>query len=152
MNTQLAKNKLNNLYQEDFYLWVQKTTDQLREKNLVDLDWHHLIEELEGLGREQKHKVESYLRQLLKHLLLYQYWETEKLYSAKGWADEIDNFRAELEILLRSKTLLNYFQTIISPTYKRARKSAIKKSQLDIFPEICPYSLEEILDSEWLPE
>ena len=152
MTTQLSTDKIKNLYEQDFYLWLEITINQLKQRNLVQLDWHNLIEELEDLGREQKHKVESYLRQLLKHLLLYQYWESEKLYCANGWADEIDNFRAELEILLRSQTLYNYLKTIVNSTYKKARKSAIKKSKLDILPESCPYSLEEILDSEWLPE
>ena len=65
------------------------------------------MEEVEDLGRAQKNKLESYLRQLLKHLLLYQYWESERDYCEQGWIEEIDNFRAELEILVRSKTFKN---------------------------------------------
>jgi len=83
MTTQLSTDKIKNLYEQDFYLWLEITINQLKQRNLVKLDWHNLIEELEDLGREQKHKVESYLRQLLKHLLLYQYWESQKLYSAE---------------------------------------------------------------------
>jgi hypothetical protein len=37
-------------------------------------------------------------------------------------------------------------------TYQRARKSAQKKTKLTIFPESCPYSLEQVLNNEWLPE
>jgi hypothetical protein len=142
---------LQALYEQDYSLWLDITLKQLQVKDLDNLDWQHLIEEIEALGREQKNKVESYLRQLLKHLLLYHYWEAEKLYCQKGWAEEIDNFRAELEILLRSKTLYNYLVSILEPTYQKARRSAKIKSQLDSFPETCPYQLEDILNPEWLP-
>jgi hypothetical protein len=53
-------------------------------------------------------KVESYLKQLLKHLLLYQYWESEWDLCQNRWKEEIRNFRDELELRLRSKTLSNY--------------------------------------------
>ncbi len=81
---------LQTLYDEDYCRWLDITLKQLQEKNLEHLDWLHLIEEIEALGREQKNKAESYLIQLLKHLLIYQYWTSEKLYCGKGWADEID--------------------------------------------------------------
>ncbi len=150
MATQLQQIS-KNLYETDYVQWLEKNVNFLKEGKINLVDYEHLIEELEDLGREQRHKVESYLRQLLKHLLLYQYWDSQKLYCASGWADEIDNFRAELEILLRSRTLFNYFESIIESTYQKARKSAIKKSQLTIFPQSCPYTIEQILDIDWLP-
>ena len=151
MTAQLSP-KLQTLYEADYCLWVDTTAEQIRERNLSAIDWENLLEEVESLGREQRNKVESYLKQLLKHLLLYQYWEAEKIYCAKGWADEIDNFRGELEILLRSKTLDNYFLAILEETYARARRSAIRKSQLPNLPDQCPYKIEKILDPDWLPD
>ncbi|TVQ46202.1 MAG: DUF29 domain-containing protein [Gloeocapsa sp. DLM2.Bin57] len=142
---------LQTLYQQDYYQWLEMTLKQIKMKELDNVDWEHLLEEIESLGREQKHKVESYLRQLLKHLLLYQYWQSEKVYCQRGWAEEIDNFRSELEILLRSQTLYNYTESILSSTYQKARRSAIIKSELTNFPFECPYSLKEILDPQWLP-
>jgi hypothetical protein len=139
------------LYEQDYVQWIEMTLRQLQSHDLENLDWKHLIEEIEDLGREQKNKVESYLRQLIKHLLIYQYWESEKSYCAKGWIEEIDNFRAELEILLRSKTLYNYLTEILEPTYQKARRSAVIKTNLNFFPEVCPYPLDKILDPDWLP-
>jgi hypothetical protein len=93
------------------------------------------------------------LRQLIKHLLLYQYWEAEKFYCAKGWIEEIDNFRSELDLLLESKVLYNHYEKVIDKIYTKARNNTIRKSELSptIFPETCPYSLIEILNPEWLP-
>ena len=149
------------LYDQDYYLWLENTVEQLRlckahcrrqSQEFKQLDLDNLIEEIESLGREQKHKVESYLRQLLKHLLLYQYWEAEKAYCTTGWASEIDNFRAELEILLRSRTLYNFLVSILEPTYAKARRAACLKSQLQIFPKSCPYTIEQILNPDWFPD
>jgi len=139
------------LYEQDYVEWLDVTLEQLQNRDIKHLDWKNLIEEVEALGSEQRHKVESYLIQLLKHLLLYQYWESEKLYCAKDWLEEIDNFRNELEILLRSKTLSNYTLSILENSYQRARRSAKIKSDLNIFPVTCPYSMEQILYSNWFP-
>ncbi|MHC5828781.1 MAG: DUF29 family protein, partial [Nostoc sp.] len=62
------------IYEQDYHLWLETTLKQLQKRDLECLDWDHLIEEIERLGNEQKHKLESYLLQLLKHLLLYQHW------------------------------------------------------------------------------
>ena len=100
MAAQISASNLAELYEQDYYLWLEKTIKQLQNRDIENLDWEHLIEEIEALGNEQRRKVSSYLRQLLIHLLLYQYWEQERPYCSKGWQDEIDNFRYELERLL----------------------------------------------------
>ena len=38
------------LYEEDFYLWVERQADLLRDGRFRDLDLAHLIEEVEDLG------------------------------------------------------------------------------------------------------
>lgn len=144
---------IKQLYESDYLEWLSITTTQLKDRQLDQIDYENLLEELDGLGREQKHKVDSYLRQLLIHLLLYAYWDSEKSYCAKGWETEIDNFRFELELLLKSKTLYNYFLAEIGFIYSKAKKQVIKKTDLpaDSFPENCPFSVEQILDSDFLP-
>ncbi|MDB9391013.1 DUF29 domain-containing protein [Microcystis aeruginosa] len=141
------------LYEQDYLAWLEETAKQLRQRQTDVLDWEHLEEEIEALGNEQRHKVDSYLLKLLIHLLLYQYWPEERERCARGWQDEIGNFRVELELLLESKTLYNYFLTRISVIYPKAVKRVRQKSQLPaaIFAESCPYSPEQILDSDFLP-
>jgi hypothetical protein len=144
---------IKDLYEQDYLAWLEETAKQLRQKETDLLDWEHLREEIEALGNEQRHKVDSYLLQLLIHLLLYQYWLSERERCARGWQDEIGNFRVELELLLESKTLYNYFLARIAVIYPKALKRVRQKSELPaaIFPETCPYSPEKILDSDFLP-
>lgn len=143
----------SSLYEQDYYLWLQETYQNLKNQDVYQLDWQHLMEEISVLGNEQRRKVDSYLRQLLIHLLIYQYWEAERERCGKGWANEIDNFRFELQLLLKSQTLYNYFLQQIEDIYLKARKSAIKKSDLptEIFPEKCLYTINNLLDTEFLP-
>lgn len=148
-----TQEKIKQLYQEDYYLWLQITLESIQHKKIEQIDWEHLVEEIVALGNEQKRKFDSFLKQLLIHLLLYKYWISEKDYCAKGWLLEIDNFRDELEFLLQSKTLFNYFLKRIDYIYSKARKAAIKKTELsaDIFPKNCPFTPEAILDCDYLP-
>ena len=141
------------LYEQDYSAWLDLTLAQLKQQDFAGLDWGNLIEEIDALGREQRHKVESYLLRLLIHLLLYEHWEAERPWSGKGWEKEIDNFRLELDFLLESQVLRNHFFTILEKSYVKARKLALKKSNLPAitFPETCPYSVETILDFGWLP-
>jgi hypothetical protein len=142
------------IYEQDYPEWLGITLNQLQNRDLENIDWEHLIEEIAALGNEQRRKVESYLLRLLIHLLLYNYyWSSEKDWSGRGWEKEIDNFRLELDLLLESKVLYNHCAKILDKIYIKARKNAIRKSELspEIFPENCPYSLTEILNPEWLP-
>ena len=56
------------IYEQDYVEWLEITLNQLENRNLENIDWEHLIEEITALGNEQRHKVESYLRQLIKDL------------------------------------------------------------------------------------
>ncbi|MFM7439705.1 MAG: DUF29 domain-containing protein [Snowella sp.] len=147
-------NNIKSLYEQDYFLWLEETYKMLENDQIKELDFLHLKEEIFSLGNEQRRKVDSYLRQLLIHLLLYQYWDSEKDRCAKGWQNEIDNFRFELELLLRSRTLYNYFLQEIEEIYVKARRQAIKKSELpsNLFPESCPFSADALLDPEFLPD
>jgi Domain of unknown function DUF29 len=141
------------IYEEDYYLWIETTLKQLQNRDIEHLDWQHLAEEVEALGIEERRRVESYLKQLLIHLLLYRYWETEKEYCQRGWQNEIMNFRDELEFSFRSKTLYNYFLNCLEPVYLKARRQAIQKTNLhsQVFPEQCPFTPEDILNSDYFP-
>lgn len=141
------------IYEQDYPEWLDITLNQLQKRDLENIDWEHLIEEIYTLGNEQRRKVDSYLLRLLIHLLLYNYWQSEKDWCGRGWAKEIDNFRLELDLLLESKVLYKHCEQVLGKIYVKARNNAIRKSELSptIFPENCPYSLTEILNPEWLP-
>ncbi|MGH2415585.1 MAG: DUF29 domain-containing protein, partial [Microcystaceae cyanobacterium] len=71
MTIQLPEISLHQLYNQDFCLWLETTAKLLRERQLNQLDFENLIEEIESMGNEQKHRLESNLIVVLMHLLKY---------------------------------------------------------------------------------
>ncbi len=143
------------LYETDYMLWLEKTLEQIKHRQTDQIDWDNLAEEIEGLGIALHHKIDSYLRQILIHLLLYQYRTNEREKSGSDWRNKIIDLQDELESLLEeSKTLYNYFLSRIDLIYFKARRGVIQKTQFDssIFPEKCPFSESELLDFNFYPK
>jgi uncharacterized damage-inducible protein DinB len=63
-------------YDTDFYQWTQQQADLLRQGALSALDRENLAEEIESMGKSGQRAVESYLRNILLHLLKWQYQPT----------------------------------------------------------------------------
>lgn len=66
---------LKQLYETEYDRWLEATIKLLKNRQLTQLDYENLIEELEALGRNEKNAVESFLEQIIRHLLLYEYWQ-----------------------------------------------------------------------------
>lgn len=150
MTTQLTQIP-SSLYEEDCYQWLEETINLLKLRHFDAVDWDTLVEELNYRVRSEKNAVESLLTELLKHLLVYQYWESGRSYYRKHWEHEILNFQIQLTRRLTTnlkKHLSNQFDSI----YFDAKRLAYKKYPLpdSIFPETYPYSLEQIIQPGFL--
>ncbi len=141
------------LYDQDYYLWLRTTINQLRTGQFSSVDLENLLEELETMGRSQKRAIKNLLRKLLVHLLKLKYWDKEREGNQGHWQGEIRTFRIQIKDELKdSPSLKPYILEIFDECYQDARKEASDRSQLplDIFPLIPIGSLEQILD-DWLP-
>jgi len=143
---------LKYLYEIDDDRWLEETVKLLKNKQFQALDLENLIEELEDLGREKKNAVASLLEQVIRHLLLLQYWTSESEYNAVHWQEEIYNFRIQLKRRLTTN-LRNYLESELNCLYQDALGFVKIKTQNYVsFPSECPYSLDQLLDIEWLPD
>ncbi|MDZ8263585.1 DUF29 domain-containing protein [Nostoc sp. ChiQUE01b] len=149
------------LYDQDYYLWLMTTINQLRPGQFLSVDLDNLLEELGSMGRSQKRMVKSLLIRLFEHLLQLTYWDVERERNEGHWKGEIRTFRREIKDELKdSSSLKPYILEIFDECYQDARKEASDayggklRSQLaiDIFPSIPIDSLEQILDENWFPE
>ncbi len=142
---------LKQLYELDDSQWLGETISLLRNHQFQQLDLEHLIEELEDLGKEKKNAVASFLEQVIRHLLLLQYWTKEAEYNTIHWQEEIYNFRTQLKRKMTTN-LRNYLEEELNSIYQDALGFVkIKTVNTVIFPSQCPYSLEQLLDRSWLP-
>ena len=143
------------LYDQDYYLWLRTTINQLRTGQFSAVDLDNLLEELEDMGRSQKRAIKSLLIKLLEHLLKLKCWDTERERNQGHWKGEIRTFRRQIKDELKdSPSLKPYILEIFEVCYQEARKEASDRTQLiiDIFPLIPIGSLEQILDENWFPE
>ena len=142
---------LKTLYEIDDSLWLEETIELLKAKNFEALDLENLIEELEDLGNEKKFRVASFLQQIIRHCLLLQFWTREREYNQAHWRSEIINFKDEINTYLTTN-LRNYLEHNLATIYEKALRYLRQKTDNKVnFPDTCPYSLEELLDPNWLP-
>ncbi|HLO88388.1 MAG TPA: DUF29 domain-containing protein [Nostocaceae cyanobacterium] len=143
------------LYEQDYYLWLRTTINQLRTGQFSAVDLDNLLEELEDMGRSEKRAIKSLLLKLLEHLLKLKCWDSERERNQGHWQAEIRTFRIQIkDELADSPSLKPYILEIFDKSYQEARKLASDRSQLPIdkFPLIPIGSLEQVLDENWFPE
>ena len=148
MTTQILE--LQQLYERDYHLWLEFTTQLLKNKNFNQLDLDNLIEEIATLGRSEKNKVISSLKLIYQHLLKWQY-QTE---SSKSWTDTIRRERNNLADYLEDMPSLKKFletPEAREKAYRRGRRDAIEETEILNLPQDCPFSLQEVLDLDYLP-
>ncbi len=138
-----------NLYNKDYCLWLEETVQLLREGRLTELDINNLIEEIEDMGISQKNALESNLIVLLMHLLKWKYQPAKQSGSWRGSIRE--HRRRILKAFRNSPSLKRYFEEIFDESYQEARKQAADETELSLstFSENCPFTIEQILDSEY---
>ncbi|MFM7364971.1 MAG: DUF29 domain-containing protein [Cuspidothrix sp.] len=152
---QPSSTQVQTLYDQDYYLWLKTTINQLRTRQFTAVDLDNLLEELETMGRSEKRAIKSLLIRLLEHLLKLQCWQGERERNQGHWQGEIIEFRRQIkDELADSPSLKPYILDIFDECYQNARKQASYRSQLplDIFPIIPIGSLEQILDENWFPK
>jgi len=139
------------LYDQDYYLWLEHTTQLLKQGKFSGVDIPNLIDEIEGLAQNQKQALKSNLRIVLIHLLKYQY-QPEKI--TNSWVNSINEHRDRIyDIFDDSPSLKEYLRDEFTKIYARARKRASRETQksLDVFPTESPFTIEQVLDEDFFP-
>ena len=113
------------LYETDNLQWLEETIALLKNRQFESLDLDNLIEELEDLGSEKRNAVVSLLDQVIRHLLLLEYWESEVTNNSIHWQGEIYNFRLQLQDKM-TKTLYNHLVYKLDMIYGLALKAVNK--------------------------
>jgi len=145
-----AMGMLKSLYNSDFYAWTQQQAELLRNQYLSELDFIHLAEELEDMGRSEKRELASRLEVLLMHLLK---WQFQPSLRSRSWQLTLKEQRLRLEQhLAENPSLKAFLPEYLTRAYQLAVIGAEKETGLSTFPSDCPYKLEQIFDSTFLPE
>lgn len=141
----------NSLYDTDFYVWTQEQARFLLDRRWQDLDLENLVEEIESVGRSNKREIESRLTVLIAHLLK---WKYQPYWRSPGWTGTIVEQRHHLRMIVRdSPSLRGYPAEVFFDQYLGARLRAAKETGIDftLFPEACPFTVDQALDDDFMP-
>lgn len=146
----------DNLYERDSYAWTGRNAALLRERRFAEADIANIAQEIEGIGLSQRHALASHLRRLLEHLLKAAYAaRPEACQHLNGWRKEIRNHRREIaDLLKRAPSLARFLDEEISDGFKAAREDFLAEYAVNpgAVPSHCPFSKEQVLDFQFLPE
>ena len=140
------------LYERDFNLWVEEQARLLKEGRFEQLDIANLVEEVEGLGASERRAVRNNLVVVLKHLLKYRYQPGRR---SRSWLSSIAEHRRRLrDDLATSPSLRPYAHERFEQSYQDSRRQALIETGLapDALPTAPPWSLEQALDPDFLPD
>ncbi|MGK7896928.1 MAG: DUF29 domain-containing protein [Xenococcus sp. (in: cyanobacteria)] len=148
IQTDLIEKK--SLYEQDYYLWLDKTVEDLSQQNYQTIDWKNLLEEVKCLGKSEQRALRSYLTRLLEHLLKRCYVNLPECY--RGWEREIRNFRNEIEeILIDSPSLKKYLLKVQATCHQKALRNIKEDYPNADLPTAFPFEIENLLTKKyWL--
>jgi hypothetical protein len=148
------------LYEQDFNLWRQSIIEQIKAHQFNDIDWEHLLLELEDMGKSEKRSLMSNLTILIAHLLKLTV-QTDAPETMQGsWYSSVTEHRFRItKDLEENPSFKNYINEVISQAYADARKLAIKESRKarlgvrkpaeEDYPLDCPFTLEQLLEEDF---
>lgn len=139
-------------YEQDFYAWLITNVQLIRQGRFAEMDSENIAEELEAMGRSEKRALLSRLSVLLAHLLKWQFQPEKRSHSWKYTIAE--QRRRILRLLEDSPSLQAQLADKLADAYDDALLTAAKETHLDqiVFPQICPFSLEQVMSEEFWPE
>ncbi|MDX2256968.1 MAG: DUF29 domain-containing protein [Pseudanabaenaceae cyanobacterium bins.39] len=143
---------LDSLYQSDFNLWLEQNLTLLKERRFTKLDVDNLVEEIEDMGNSRKDALESNLMRVFQHLLKWKYQPQKR---SNSWRASITEHSLRLnKTFKKSPSLKPYFASVYEECYQDARLVTSRETGIDmnIFPEICPFNPNDVLDPNYLPE
>jgi hypothetical protein len=144
------------LYDEDFYAWTQEQAAALRAlrgDNRLDVD--HLAEEIEDLGKSDLHAVESFVEQIIAHLLKIDYSSQDR--PRQQWRAEVLNFRRSVERKI-TPSIRRKLEDDLEGRYGNGRQTAAvgalvhEPDLIRRLPKTCPYEWDAIWHRDVMAE
>ncbi|MGH7069731.1 MAG: DUF29 domain-containing protein [Acetobacteraceae bacterium] len=139
---------MNALYETDILEWSEQQAALLRrlakgERVNDQVDWENVVEEIESVGNEQRHALESHLIQALLHML-----------KAEAWPEARDRPHWQAEARGRRNDARRRFapsmggrinlDELYRDALSRLPDSYDGKTPLPV-PHACPVTLDELL-------
>ena len=140
---------MSDLYDDDILLWSEHQAALLRRRaagelvNEAELDWPNIAEEIESVGNEQLHAVESFMVQALLHDLKVKAWPLSR--DVPHWRAEARRFRGDAASRFAPSMRQRIDMVKVYRRALRAMPETIDDQPPLPVPENCPVTLDELL-------
>ena len=150
---------MGSMYDQDLVRWSEEQARALRaaanEGWNAPIDWEHVAEEIESLGRSDRRALASHIAIVIEHLLKLQ--ASPSLVPTRGWEESILRARGEIEQLLAdSPSLRAEVADMVTKALPRARalvrvscRDYGAQSVIDV--DRASYTEDQVLGN-WIPE
>jgi hypothetical protein len=149
---------MSGLYDQDLVLWAEEQARELRVAANAGwnapIDWENVAEEIESLGKSERHALASHIGIVIEHLLKLQASPASE--PVRGWRDTIRRARREIERRLKdSPSLRREVADMVADELASAR-SLVRANLEDhgepplIDLDAISYSESQVL-GDWLP-
>ena len=131
---------------DDLYSWAVRQAELLRAGRLSEIDPVAIAAEIDDVGEEEYHRLESALRVVMLHLLK---WDHQRDRRSRSSALSIDEHRRRVHRQLRrSPGLQSQLDEALEGAYEDARLEASSETglPLKIFPRDLPFDYTEIME------
>jgi len=139
-------------YQTDIIAWANEQAALLRAGNLSALDIEHIAEEIEDVGKSEQRDLARRMSVLLSHLLKWQFQPTRR---GTSWQRTIKEQRRAIAAHIKEtpslKTALDN-QNWLEGVWADAIAKSIDETGLELFPEDCAWTVEQILAQDFFPD
>jgi hypothetical protein len=141
-------------YETDFARWAHEQAALIRAGATDALDWDNVAEELESLGNEQEHSIESHLIRVLEHLLKLDHSDDHN--PRNGWKRSIREQRRQLERrFAKNPSLFARRGEILAYCWRFGRDEAsdgLRADEAGRLPSENPYPVDRVLDPTYFGE
>jgi hypothetical protein len=150
------KTKPSQLYEDDYYAWIEDQVRALREHSTEEVDWENVAEEIEDLGKSEKWSLESHLETLIEHLLKLMYTEAGvRKRNSRLWQGTVRLARSKIRRRLsQSPSLSGKMDELLAAAYQDGRTGMLARTKLPehFVPATCPWTLWQVLDDAFVPK
>ena len=145
---------MNTSYESDVVAWAKEQAALIRAGQFDQLDLTHIAEEIEDVGKSEQRELASRMAVLLAHILK---WKFQPQKRSMSWTLTIKEQRRLLVRRVQKTPSLSPMLSDpewVDEIWVDAKALAEKETGLDMstYPEICPWSMADVLTPEWLPD
>ncbi len=143
---------MSTAYEKDVIAWANEQAALLRSGHLSALDIEHIAEEIEDVGKSERRELASRMAVLLAHLLKWRFQPDRR---GSSWQRTIKEQRRAIGAHIRETPSLKVSlkdENWLEGVWADAVTKAIAETGLDLFPEDCPWPIEQVLSQEFYPD